>query len=257
MLANGESLARKNFLAMKSLSKSMAVLIHVPMNFITIAIDGAAATGKTSTALRIAEKYGFLAVSTGLHYRAITLEMLRAGVKISDTSSINAFLLTITTGTKIVKNSSYISLNGTVFSESELRIREINAVVSQYSAVGGIRKFLFEYQRSQRDVARKNNFKGLVEEGRDIASVIFPDADLKFFLEASADNRSLRREKDSEEDDVLARDKIDGERTIRGKDVMCIDTGLNNLGAVVAIISAKIDELARQPAVMDQDPNIL
>jgi cytidylate kinase len=220
------------------------MLIQATMaKFITIAIDGVAASGKTSTALRVAEKYNFLAVSTGLHYRAIALVMFRNGVGSDDGVAVAKFLLSTTLETKIIGNSSHMVIDGKFFEDYELRTREVNDIVSQYSAVAEIRKFLFNYQRDQRNVALANSFNGIVEEGRDITSVIFPDADLKFFLEASVVERRSRRKNDSESDCVAERDEIDNARTICGADVLRINTESNDLSHVVAIISDEIGKL--------------
>jgi cytidylate kinase len=212
-------------------------------NFITVAIDGAAASGKTSTSLWIANEYNLLLVSTGMHYRAITLKIMQAGVSSADGRGIDNFLRAITLGTEIGGNIAGITINGESFGEKNLRTQEVNDTVTRYSAVDSIRKFLLPYQKFQVHVAREHNFRGVIMEGRDITSVILPHADLKFFLEASARKRSLRRKNDGEPDFISERDKLDGQRTICTAGVFRIDTGKNNFRTVTAVISNEIEKI--------------
>ncbi|MDR2776670.1 MAG: (d)CMP kinase [Puniceicoccales bacterium] len=212
-------------------------------DFITVAIDGAAASGKTSTALRIADKYEFLMASTGSYYRAITLKMMIANINSDDVSGIQHFLGKIVLGTKITGNTSNITIDGKNFKEKELRIPQINKNVASYATIPEVRQRLLPYQRSQVGEARTNGFRGLIMEGRDITSVILPDADLRFFLEANEQERLSRRENDWEHDYITERDKIDTGRTIRQDGVRKIDTGINNLDIVVAMMSTEIDKI--------------
>jgi cytidylate kinase len=212
-------------------------------SFIIVAIDGTAASGKTSTAIELARIYNFLMSSTGLYYRAIALKMLDAGVTSKDDDALKLFLKETIIGTKLSANTTSMTINGEIFSDKVLRSQRVNEAVAQYSAIPIVRKFLFEYQRSQADIARSNGFSGLVMEGRDITSVIFPDADLRFFLEASAFERSQRRGNDHEYDYISKRDKIDNVRTICGDGVHRINTGQNDLPTVVATISTEINKI--------------
>ncbi|MDR1457375.1 MAG: (d)CMP kinase [Puniceicoccales bacterium] len=212
-------------------------------DFITVAIDGAAASGKTSTARRIADKYKFLVASTGSYYRAVALKMMTTDINIDDVSAIQHFLGQIVLGSKITGNVLNITIDGKSFEEKELRTQQVNKNVASYATIPEVRQCLLPYQRSQVSEARTNGFRGLIMEGRDITSVILPDADLRFFLEASAQERLSRRENDWEHDYIAERDKIDIGRTIRQDGVHRIDTGTNGLDAVVAMISAEIDKI--------------
>ncbi|MDR2432409.1 MAG: (d)CMP kinase [Puniceicoccales bacterium] len=212
-------------------------------DFITVAIDGAAASGKTSTALRIADKYKFLVASTGSYYRAIALKMMKTNINSDDISGIQHFLGKILLETKIIGNVSNITVDGKSFEEKELRTQQVNKNVASYATIPAVRQRLLSYQRSQINEARTNGFRGLVMEGRDITSVILPDADLRFFLEASAQERLSRRENDWEYDYTAERDKIDIGRTIQQNGVHKIDTGTNGLDVVVAMISAEVDKI--------------
>jgi cytidylate kinase len=212
-------------------------------DFVIVAIDGAAASGKTSTAIRIADKYKFLMSSTGSYYRAIALKMMAANVDSGNVSEIQHFLKKITLGTRIDKNVSNITVNGEFFWEKELRTQLVNKNVAFYATIPEVRQCLLPYQRSQINEAYANGFRGLIMEGRDITSVILPDADLRFFFEASVQKRSLRRKNDREHDFIVERDKIDIKRIIQKNDVHKIDTGICDLDTVVAMISAEIDRI--------------
>jgi cytidylate kinase len=222
---------------------TMRLLYWNMRKFVVIAIDGTAAAGKTSTSLRIADRYNLLMVSTGMHYRAISLKMMETAVASDDIDAVDNFLQKISLETHILNNIANISIGGELFDEKDLRSGRVNEVVGQYSAVTNIRKFLLSYQRAQVKIAKDGGFSGVIMEGRDIASVVLPHADLKFFLEATARERSLRRRHDREDDCIGKRDKIDDERTICGEGVHRIDTGKNDLDAVVAIISIEIDKI--------------
>jgi cytidylate kinase len=212
-------------------------------DFIVVAIDGSAASGKTSTSSRISEKYNFLMVSTGSYYRAIASKLVEAAIGSDDVSGVRFFLQQVVLATKILGNISHIVINDELFEEKDLRTQSINEAVATYSAIPEIRQFLLPYQRSQVDIARKNGFNGVVMEGRDITTVVLSDADLRFFLEASVQERSSRRKSDRENDCVLERDKIDIERTVLGDGVYKINPGTNDLDGVVSIISKKIDAI--------------
>jgi cytidylate kinase len=236
-------LLRTNVLREKSFQKMVRHYLILMHRFITVAIDGAAASGKTSTALRLSEKYGMLMSSTGLYYRAFTLKMLNCSIGSDDTEAVKDFLRTTTLGSNIYENTTHITINGELFANSDLRSQAVNGAVSRYSAIPAVREFLLDYQRSQVDIARERGFSGLAMEGRDITSVILPDADLKFFLSASVGERSRRRENDSESDCVSERDRLDGGRTICTDGVRRIDTTANDLNAVVGMISTEIDKI--------------
>lgn len=211
--------------------------------FIIVAIDGAAASGKTTTARSIAALHNFMMVSTGFYYRIVTAALLNKGIDSEQYDAIEKFLSSAKLGTTITGNLSSMILNGQSYSEEFLREPSINENVALFSAIPAIRKFLLEYQRSQIEFAKENNFNGIVMEGRDITSVILPDADLKFFLEADLKERAARRYGDAESDCVSKRDIADAERTLCNDDVEKIDTGKNDLSAVVEHISSRIREI--------------
>jgi cytidylate kinase len=94
----------------------------------------------------------------------------------------------------------------------EIRSRAVNENVSLFAAIPDLRRALLDYQRGQADVARRHGFRGLVMEGRDIGSVIFPDADFRFFLQADAAERARRRIAQGQQDAIQERDRIDSSR---------------------------------------------
>lgn len=181
-------------------------------DFVIIAVDGGAASGKSSTSREVAERLDLMHVDTGSHYRAVTFALLDEGVPADDEAAVAARLQTIPLGTVVEGRSARITLQGKVPTQDELRSDAVNAAVSPYAAVPAVRQFLFDYQRSQADLAREKGFAGLIMEGRDIGSVIFPDATLRVFLEADAATRAERRAAEGQNDAIEARDKIDSTR---------------------------------------------
>jgi cytidylate kinase len=209
--------------------------------FTIVAIDGAAASGKTTTAKTLANKYGLMCVSTGEHYRAIAYKLLNMGVNPGDEVAIEGILGGIILGSKIVENRCVVTLSGERIGDRFLRSTEINETVAKFAHVPSVRRFLFDYQRSQAAIALEHGFYGLAIEGRDATSAIFPDADLRFFLYADAGKREQRRS--LETDPIADRDLADQCVTLRQDGVIRIDTGINCLQSVVDIISRHIEEL--------------
>lgn len=185
------------------------------MSFI-IAIDGPAGSGKGTIAGFLAKDLGFLNVDTGAMYRSVTLEVLNQGIDLSDTKKIIEVAKSIKIELKDIDGTLHTFLNGKDVSE-EIREPRVNAAVSPVSAIPEVRKIMVEHQRA---LANNNN---IVMEGRDIGSVVFPNADIKLYLEASAEERAKRRYEQNLEkglevpyEEVLAsiknRDKIDSSR---------------------------------------------
>jgi cytidylate kinase len=179
--------------------------------FIIVAIDGGAASGKSSTSRILSERFNLLHSDTGSYYRAVTAEMLRRGASPDEIGSVTAALADLRLGTRIEGGSAEIEISGRRPGD-EIRSRKVNDAVSHFAAIPEVREALLGYQRGQADAARKEGFRGLVMEGRDIGSVIFPDADFRFFLHAESAERERRREKEGQEDRVTERDRIDSSR---------------------------------------------
>lgn len=165
-----------------------------------IAIDGPAGTGKGTISKLISERLGFIYVDTGAMYRAITLKMLRENIKIDELDKIEKLLNT----TKIDFKNIQINENETmqrVYLDEEdvtelIRMPNVNENVSPYSAVKIIRAKMVELQRL---IAEG---KDVIMEGRDITTVVFPNAEIKIYLTASAEERAKRRYEELIEKDV-------------------------------------------------------
>jgi cytidylate kinase len=211
--------------------------------FIIVAIDGGAASGKSSTARALSERFNLLHADTGSYYRAVTAELLRRGASPADIDSVKAALADLRLGTRIEGRTALIEVSGRTPSD-EIRSQEVNDAVSHFAAIPELRGALLAYQRGQADAARRGGFRGLVMEGRDIGSVIFPDADFRFFLSADPAERELRREKQGQKDRVAERDRIDSTRKTaplaRPEGAISIDTTRLSVAEVADRMAAVI-----------------
>jgi cytidylate kinase len=184
-------------------------MAHSP--FIIVAIDGGAAAGKSSAARALSDRFNLLHADTGSYYRAVTAGMLRHGVKATDVPAVKAALAELKLGTRVEGRSARMEIDGQPPGD-EIRSAPVNEAVSHFSAIPELRAALLDYQRGQAQAARARGFRGLVMEGRDIGSVIFPDADFRFFLHADPAERARRRASEGQHDSVTERDRIDSSR---------------------------------------------
>jgi cytidylate kinase len=177
------------------------------MNLIhrAVAIDGPAASGKSTVARRLADSLGMVMVNSGAMYRAVAWQLLQDGVSPKDEDAIvdAASKMKITCGME--EGSSTIGINGRFLNE-ELRSSEVNNVVSSVAAVPEVRERLVQLQREYLDTS------DVVMEGRDIGSVVFPDTPYKLYIDATEEVRRARRAADGEADAVAARDAQDSQR---------------------------------------------
>ena len=184
-----------------------------------IAIDGPAGAGKSATAKAVAKELGFIYVDNGALYRGIGLYVIRKGAKPSSIEEVVPLLAEIKIEMKHIENEQHIFLNGEDVS-GLIRTESVSAAASDVSAIPAVRDFLFDMQR---DIAEKND---VVMDGRDIGTIVLPDAELKIFLTAKPEIRAERRVKQLLEkgveanfDDVLAdviqRDYNDSHRDFR------------------------------------------
>lgn len=184
-----------------------------------IAIDGPAGAGKSATAKAVAKELGFIYVDTGALYRGIGLYVIRKGAKASSIEEVVPLLAEIKIEMRHIEGEQHIFLNGEDIS-GLIRTESVSAAASDVSAIPAVRDFLFDMQR---DIAEKNN---VIMDGRDIGTVVLPDAELKIFLTAKPEVRAERRVKQLLEkgieanfDDVLAdviqRDYNDSHRDFR------------------------------------------
>lgn len=151
-----------------------------------IAIDGPAGAGKSTIAKGLAARLGYIYIDTGAMYRAIAWLALQKGIAIDDEAELTDLAAGAEIDMRIENGENIILLNGRDIS-SEIRLPEVSAAASPVSAVAGVREYLVEQQR--RLAARGN----VVLDGRDIGTVVLPDADCKIFLTASLDERTDRR----------------------------------------------------------------
>ena len=154
---------------------------------ITVAIDGPSGAGKSTIARAAARRFGLIYVDTGAIYRTVGLAGERAGIDCADTAAVQALL----PGLKIelvydAAGEQRMLLNGEDVSET-IRLPEVSILASRVSALPVVRAFLLDMQRS---LARTHS---VVMDGRDIGTVVLPDADLKIYLTASAEERARRR----------------------------------------------------------------
>jgi len=177
-----------------------------------VAIDGGAASGKSSTSRALSERFNLLHVDTGSFYRTMTAELLRAGLRATDPAGIARAVSQIELATALDGRRAQMKINGRVMPDAEIRTPEVNANVSHFAAVPELRHALLAYQRGHADVARAHGFGGLIMEGRDIGSVIFPEADFRFFLQADPAERARRRAAEGQEDSIAERDRLDRSR---------------------------------------------
>ena len=181
-----------------------------------ITIDGPAASGKSTTARGVASKLGFIYLDTGAMYRAVTLAVLREDILSKDILAVKALLDTLFLSFETSGTDTRILLGEEDISEI-IRSLEVTRNVSVVSAIPEVRKKMVSLQRK---IAGQNDS---VVEGRDIGTVVFPDADFKFFLTADYETRAVRRMKELAEmgimqsvneivDDLKSRDQKDSTR---------------------------------------------
>lgn len=221
------------------------------MEQINIAIDGYSACGKSSTAKIIAKQLNFIYVDTGAMYRAVTFYFINNKIDLKDEQAVKNALSNINIEFKREREQLFIYLNGVDVSQA-IRQMEINQLVSEVSAISAVRRKMVQEQKS---MARR---KGVVMDGRDIASVVMPDAELKFFMIADIDIRTKRRMKELNLEDkpeifektkanLLHRDHIDSTRTdsplVQVEDAIVIDTSQITMEEQINQILSIVDKL--------------
>ena len=214
-------------------------------DLVIVTIDGGAASGKSSTARALSERFNLLHVDTGAFYRTVTLALLAKGVDGDDTAEIEKALPKLKIATRVSGRLALMELDGEVPGEA-LRSHEVNNNVSKFAAQPAVRTFLYSYQRNQTKVAGERGLPGVVMEGRDIGSIIFPDAEFRFFLRASQEERQRRRTDQGEHDEIGKRDTIDsGRKTaplICPQGAIAIDSTHLSLEEVVERMSRVIEK---------------
>lgn len=223
------------------------------MCVINVAIDGPAGAGKSTIAKAAAKELGFIYVDTGALYRTVGVNALRNKVNMESDEDISSVLPSTQVQLKFVDGEQRMYLNGEDVS-SEIRLPEASMAASRVSAVPKVREFLFDLQR---DLAKKNN---CIMDGRDIGTVVLPDAKVKIFLTASPECRADRRYKelcqkgvevnyDDVLSDIVKRDYNDSHRAVAplkpAEDSVYLDTSeldlQQSIDAVINIIKEKIN----------------
>ena len=217
------------------------------MNYKSVAIDGPAGAGKSTLAKEAAKALGFLYVDTGAIYRTVALKALRVGADPSNAAQIIPLL----DGLNIVMDygpdgEQRMFLDGEDVSQA-IREHQVSGLASKVAAIPEVRNFLLEFQRKQ---AREHN---VLMDGRDIGTVVLPNADVKIFLTAAAEERARRRLRDLELRgqqadydtilrDIIQRDEQDRSRAVaplkQAEDAVLLDTTkLNKAESLEALLS--------------------
>ena len=224
---------------------------------LVIAVDGPSGSGKSSTARGTARALAFRYLDTGAMYRAVTWWMLRAGVDVTDAAAVAAAASKPAVELATDPDKQSVTVDGIDVTQA-IRTREVTNAVSAVSAVPQVRERLAAIQREKIAAAREQG-QGIVVEGRDIGTVVAPDAPLKIFLTASEAVRAQRRARDLAtdpaatpaltRDELARRDLLDSTRAIspllKAPDAVEIDTSHTSLDEVIA----QIVDLAGQRTV--------
>ena len=199
---------------------------------ISVAIDGPAGAGKSTLARRLAAEFGYIYVDTGAMFRAVGLYALRAGKDPKDSAAVNALLPEITLRLASIEGEQHIYLNGEDVSKA-IRTEEAGMAASAVGANPAVRAFLLDQQRKMAEI------QNVLMDGRDIGTVVLPNATVKIFLTASAEARAQRRAKELAEKgqpadfatvlaDIRQRDYQDSHRAVaplkQADDAILVDT---------------------------------
>ncbi|OFX17004.1 MAG: cytidylate kinase [Armatimonadetes bacterium RBG_16_58_9] len=218
-----------------------------------VAIDGPAGAGKSTVALRVAAKLGYVYIDTGAMYRAVAWKVIENKIAISEQAKITCLVKNLDIRFGIVDGQQHIFVDGEDLTEA-VRTGQATRLSSPVSAIAGVRKRMVELQRKMGEDG------GIVMEGRDIGTVVFPNAEVKVFLTASVAERARRRTRELEEKGVEAdpeaiaaelkeRDLRDSSRTHaplkQAMDAVLLDTDGMSVEQVVDAVVAIHDEKVR------------
>lgn len=199
-----------------------------------IAIDGPAASGKSTTAKSLAKKLKYVYIDTGAMYRACGLESLKRKIDLTDLEALEKMLAEIKIEIRYSETGNMILLNDEDVS-SRIREADITKLSSEIAVIGVVRYRMVELQREMGEAG------GVIMDGRDIGTIVFPDADFKFFMIADVKTRAMRRWKEATEKgeilslseiqkELIWRDKNDSSRAIgplkQADDAVAVDTSV-------------------------------
>lgn len=208
---------------------------------IKIAIDGPASSGKSTIAKLLAEDYGLVYVDTGAMYRALTFQAIKKEVKLNQEDKLLELLKKLDITFKRLETGQLVFING---HDVTVDIRQ-NNVTNSVSKVASFEKVRKELVERQRKIAKNT---GVVMDGRDIGTVVLPEADVKIFLVASVEERAIRRHLENQEkgiesdlenlkEEIIARDNYDTNRKIsplkKAEDAILLDTTNQSIIEVV------------------------
>ena len=208
-----------------------------------VAIDGPAASGKSSVARELARRLGFIYVNSGAVYRALTWYLLENGIIAEDNERIAQALELAAITCRIQDSESRLLINN-VDPTDHLREDRVNESVSRVSKLPLVRQIVGQklHERARND--------DLVVEGRDIGSVVFPETPYKFYVDASPEVRLRRRAAQGERDEITMRDHADFSRSVSplviAEDAHVIDTSHLTIEAVVDEIVARLKQMGLQ-----------
>lgn len=202
-----------------------------------IAIDGPAASGKSSVARELASRLGFSYVNSGAFYRTVTWWVLQRGIDPARMEDIAAALQGAAVESGFEGDNAFLKIDGET-AEAFQRDDAVNRHVSPVSRVPAVREILMEHLHA---LARQRN---LVVEGRDIGSVVFPDTPYKFYIDASPEVRKQRRQAQGQQDEIAQRDRADSSRpnaplTI-AEDALVVDSTHLTVDGVVGEIIGRL-----------------
>jgi cytidylate kinase len=205
--------------------------------YYVIAIDGPAASGKSSVARQLARRLNFVYVNSGAMYRSVTWVVLNSGINPNDKETIAKFITDAHLDGKLSDGEFHLLINDADLTP-HLHEDQVNAEVSRVSTVPQVRKLLVQRMR---DYSANHD---LVIEGRDIGSVVFPDTSYKFYIDASPEVRAQRRAAQGLRDEIAQRDRADSSRSasplVIAKDAEVIDSSHLTVDQVVEEIVGQV-----------------
>ena len=207
---------------------------------ISVAIDGPAGAGKSSISKVVAKKLGYLYIDTGAMYRGITWALLNAGISIDDVDAVEAALSKIELELRVEETGLSVWVNGTDVSQ-DIRTQYVTSHVSQVAAQKAVRTKLVEMQRHMASAG------GVILDGRDIGSVVLPNAELKVYLTASVETRGHRRWLELKDSENVSLEEVC--RTVAERDAMDMNRKESPLVCVDDAVVVETDHLSIEETV--------